>query len=77
LHLGRDAQRNPLLTSPPPPRVIDTLATNSDFTKAGFHIGRLITVRVDTEKEHIITEALKCNLEFTSKQIKVSISSLL
>jgi hypothetical protein len=61
----------------PPPRVIDTLATNSDFTKVGFHIRRFITVGVDTVKEHVITEALKCNLEFTSKQIKVSIFSLL
>jgi hypothetical protein len=29
---------------------------------------------VDTEKEHVVTEALKCNLEFPSEQIKVSSS---
>jgi hypothetical protein len=31
---------------------------------------------VDTEKEHAIIEALKCNLEFASEQIKISISFL-
>jgi hypothetical protein len=54
-------------------RVAGTLAKNFDFIKTGFHIGRLITIRVDTKKEHTVTEALKCNLEFASKQIKVSI----
>jgi hypothetical protein len=57
------------------PRVADTLTTNPDFIKVGFHIGRFITASVDTEKEHAITEALKFNLEFVSEQIKVCISS--
>jgi hypothetical protein len=56
------------------PRVADTLTGNPNFIKAGFHIGRFITIGVDAEKEHALTDALKCNLEFTSEQIKVSIS---
>jgi hypothetical protein len=54
------------------PRVADTLTKNLDFIKAKFNIGRFITTRVNTKKEHAITEALKCNLEFASEQIKVS-----
>jgi hypothetical protein len=58
------------------PCVTDSLATNPAFIKVRFHIGRFITARVDTKKEHAITEALKCNLEFTSEQMKVSTSLL-
>jgi hypothetical protein len=47
-------------------RVADTLASNPDFIKAGFHIGNFITAGVDKEKEHAVTEALKCNMEFAS-----------
>jgi hypothetical protein len=56
------------------PRVADTLIDNPDFIKAGFHIGRFITPGVDTEKEPTITDVVKMNMEFASKQIDVSIS---
>jgi hypothetical protein len=58
----------------PLPLVADTLTENPDFIKVRFHIRRFITTRVGTEKEHAVTEALKCNLEFAKEQIKVSVS---
>jgi hypothetical protein len=38
-----------------------------DFIKAGFHIGRFITMVVNTEEERAITEVLKSNLESASQ----------
>jgi hypothetical protein len=74
----RRPKKFPISEQPPPlARVNDILATNPDFIKVEFHIGRFIITGVDTEKERAVTEALQCNLEFTSKQIKVSISFLL
>jgi hypothetical protein len=49
------------------PRVANTLTKDPNFIKAGFYIGRFITTAVETKKEQTITEALKCNLEFTSE----------
>jgi hypothetical protein len=58
------------------PRVADSLTKNPDFIKVGFHIGRFITAVVDTAKQHVVTKALKINLEFALEEINVSISFL-
>jgi hypothetical protein len=56
-------------------RITDTLAMDPNIIKVGFHIKSFITTTVDTEKERTVTEALKCNLEFSSEQISVCTSS--
>jgi hypothetical protein len=52
--------------------VVKTLANDPDFIQAGFHIGRFITVVLDTEADHLNTEALQTELESTSTRIYVS-----
>jgi hypothetical protein len=56
------------------PQVTKSLAKDLDFIKVGFHIGRFITVAVNTEAERADIEALRGNLDSTSLRINVSIS---
>jgi hypothetical protein len=53
------------------PLVAKTLAKDSDFIKAIFHIGRFITVAVDTEIDHANIEALWTDLDSASTKINV------
>jgi hypothetical protein len=52
--------------------VAETLANDPDFVQAGFHIGRFITVVVDTEAGRLNTKALRTELESTSTKINVN-----
>jgi hypothetical protein len=52
--------------------VVETLAQNADFIKAGFHIGRFITTAVDTEADRSNTEALRAELDPAWTRINVS-----
>jgi hypothetical protein len=54
--------------------VAESLANDLEFIKARFHIGRFITVAVDTKDDHVNIEALYTDLESASAQINVSIS---
>jgi hypothetical protein len=54
------------------PLVVENLANDLDFIKAEFHIGRFITTMVDTEADHINTEALQTELDSASTRIYVS-----
>jgi hypothetical protein len=53
-------------------RVVETLAKDPDFIKAGFHIGRFITTTVDTEADCPNNEALWMDLDSASTWINVS-----
>jgi hypothetical protein len=44
-----------------------------DFIKDGFHVGRLISVVVNTEAEHTDTEVLNSDLDYASLWINVSL----
>jgi hypothetical protein len=52
--------------------VVESLWDNPEFIQAGFHIGRFITVAVDTEADRENINALYSSLKFTSAQIDVS-----
>jgi hypothetical protein len=54
------------------PLVVENLANDLDFIKAEFHISRFITTVVDTEADHINTEALQTELDSASTRIYVS-----
>jgi hypothetical protein len=56
------------------PHIADTLSKDPGFIKDKFHIGRFITVMVNTEEKRVITEALKNNLDYASQRINIRIS---
>jgi hypothetical protein len=63
-----------------PPRqrswVAESLWDNSDIMHARFHVGRFVTVAVDTEAERKNIEALYSSLKTTSDQIYISAQQL-
>jgi hypothetical protein len=54
------------------PMVAETLANDPDFIQAGFHIGRFITVVVDTRVDQLNTEGLLTKSESCLNRIKVN-----
>jgi hypothetical protein len=69
---GDSAQPQPESLPWRTPLVSKTLSNNPDFIQAGFHIGRFITIVVDTKADHLNTEALQTKLKSTSTKINVS-----
>jgi hypothetical protein len=53
-------------------RVAESLLDNPEFIQDGFHIGRFITVAVDTENDRANTKALYSALETASTHLDVS-----
>jgi hypothetical protein len=54
-------------------RVVESLSDNPDFISAGYHIGRYVTVSMNTEAEREQIKALYFSMMTTSKLIDVSI----
>jgi hypothetical protein len=54
-------------------RVTESLFDNPVFSQAGFHIGRFVTVAVDTEADQANTKALHSALETASTHLDVSL----
>jgi hypothetical protein len=53
-------------------RVVDSLAKELDFIKAGCHIGKYITAAMNTEVEQVDIQAFRNDLDSTSIRINVS-----
>jgi hypothetical protein len=51
---------------------LESLWDNPEFIQASFHIGRFITVAIDTEADRENIKALYSSLKSTSAQIDVS-----
>jgi hypothetical protein len=64
---GGDSARPQALNSPQSlPRVVESLTKDLDFIKVGFHIGRFMTVVVNTKAERADIQALRSDLDSAS-----------
>jgi hypothetical protein len=55
-----------------PPLVAETLANDPDVIQVGFHIGKFITIVVDTEADRLNTKGLLTESESCLNRIKVN-----
>jgi hypothetical protein len=69
---GDSAQPQPKSLPRRTPLVKESLANDLNFIHARFHIGRFITVVVDTKADRLNTEALHTELDSASTRINVS-----